>query len=65
VAVWCGPELGFIGVDPTNGIQAGDDHVTLAIGRDYADIAPVDGIILASGSHRLTVGVDVIPATQG
>ena len=49
------------GLDPTNGILAGNDHVVLAVGRDYADVAPVGGIIFASGGQRLDVSVSVIP----
>ena len=36
---------------------AGNDHVVLAVGRDYADVAPVDGVIVASGSQRIEVSV--------
>lgn len=64
VSVWCGPEIGWAGVDPTNGILASDDHVILAIGRDYADVAPVDGVIIASGNHKLSVAVDVVPVAR-
>ena len=42
--VWRG---GWCGLDPTNDMFAGDDHVVLAIGRDYADVAPIDGVIYA------------------
>jgi transglutaminase-like putative cysteine protease len=61
VLVWCGAEPGWCGLDPTNGIFAGDDHVVLAIGRDYADVAPIDGVIIASGGQRLEVSVSVTP----
>lgn len=61
VAVWCGREAGWIGLDPTNGVAAERDHVVLAVGRDYADAAPVDGVIVTSGDHTLDVAVDVIP----
>jgi transglutaminase-like putative cysteine protease len=61
VLVWCGQEAGWIGLDPTNGILAGNDHVVLAIGRDYADVAPIDGVIFASGGQRLEVSVRVAP----
>jgi transglutaminase-like putative cysteine protease len=64
VLVWCGEAAGWIGLDPTNGIFAGDDHVVLAIGRDYADVAPIDGVIFASGGQRLAVSVSVTPVTQ-
>ncbi|MFY9622892.1 MAG: transglutaminase family protein, partial [Rhodoplanes sp.] len=36
-------------------------HVVLAIGRDYADVAPIDGVILASGDQHIDVAVSVIP----
>jgi transglutaminase-like putative cysteine protease len=61
VLAWCGADAGWIGLDPTNGILAGNDHVVLAIGRDYADVAPMDGVVFASGSQRLEVSVSVIP----
>ncbi|HEX2552675.1 MAG TPA: transglutaminase family protein [Microvirga sp.] len=60
-ALWCGPDLGWIGLDPTNGILVGPDHIVLAIGRDYADVSPIDGVILGSGAQKLQVAVDVIP----
>lgn len=62
--VWCGLGIGWIGLDPTNAIPAGDDHIILAVGRDYADVSPVDGVIVASGDHILAVGVDVAPVTR-
>ena len=61
VLVWCGEEAGWHGLDPTNGIAAGEDHVVLAIGRDYADVAPIDGVIFAAGGHRIEVSVQVVP----
>lgn len=61
VLVWAGPQLGWVGVDPTNGIWMAEDHVVVAIGRDYADIAPIDGIVLGSGAQKMSVSVDVEP----
>jgi transglutaminase-like putative cysteine protease len=61
VLVGCGDEVGWCGLDPTNGIFASDDHVVLAIGRDYADVAPIDGVIFASGGQSLEVAVSVRP----
>ena len=60
VAVWCGRAAGWIGLDPTNGVIAAEDHVVLAWGRDYSDAAPVDGVIVTSGDHQLEVEVDVL-----
>ncbi len=61
VAVWCGPAFGWLGLDPTNAIPEGDDHVEIARGRDYADVPPVEGMVLSYGGHELDVEVDVIP----
>ncbi|MFO1149686.1 MAG: transglutaminase family protein [Alsobacter sp.] len=64
VAVWCGEEAGWIGLDPTNAAVAGEDHVVLAIGRDYGDIAPVAGVVTLSADHRVEVEVDVMPMDE-
>ena len=53
------PPLGWVDFDPTNNCLVSDQHITIGWGRDYADIAPLEGIILSSGSHELTVSVDV------
>src|SRR5258706_15558120 len=50
---WCGEDAGWIGLDPTNGILAGNDHVVLAGGPDYPDAAPMHGGILAPRRPRL------------
>jgi len=60
IMVWCGA-AGWWGLDPTNALIASEDHVVLAIGRDYADVAPISGVVLASGEQHLTTAVDVIP----
>ena len=61
IDLWCGAEEGWIGFDPTNALIVDGDHIELAVGRDYADVAPIDGVILGSGDQSLTVSVDVIP----
>ena len=48
-------------LDPTNAVPANEDHVRVAVGRDYADVAPVDGVVVASAGHSLRVSVDVAP----
>jgi transglutaminase-like putative cysteine protease len=53
VMLWCGPERGWIGFDPTNGVTVGGDHIVCAIGRDYADVSR-DG-------QEIKVEVDVEP----
>ncbi len=61
VSLWCGEERGWIGLDPTNAVFAVNDHIVLAVGRDYSDVAPIDGVILAPGVQTLKVEVDVVP----
>jgi transglutaminase-like putative cysteine protease len=61
VLLWCGTAAGWVGLDPTNAVLAAEDHVSLAIGRDYTDVAPVDGVILGSGGQRMGVSVNVTP----
>ncbi|MDQ5896744.1 MAG: hypothetical protein QG612_830 [Pseudomonadota bacterium] len=60
VSVWC-PLHGWIALDPTNAVPADQDHVTLAWGRDYADVAPLRGVIRGGGRAVPQVGVTVMP----
>ncbi len=60
VSVWCGDAIGWIGFDPTNDILVGNDHIILAVGRDFSDVSPVDGIIVGSRKQKLGVAVDVL-----
>jgi transglutaminase-like putative cysteine protease len=62
VLIWCGSDAGWIGLDPTNAMVASDEHVVLAIGRDYTDVAPMDGVIFGAGRQRIDVAVSVTPA---
>jgi transglutaminase-like putative cysteine protease len=60
VAVWC-PLHGWVALDPTNNVRVGQDHVTLAWGRDYGDVAPLRGVIRGGGTAPPAVGVTVEP----
>ena len=62
VWLWCGETAGWIGFDPTNDQVVAGDHIMLAVGRDSADTAPIDGVILGAGEQKLKVAVDVVPA---
>ncbi|MGE4243555.1 transglutaminase family protein [Ramlibacter sp.] len=48
-------------LDPTNDRTPGEDYVRLALGRDYADISPMRGVIHGGANHTLRVGVTVMP----
>jgi len=64
VLVWCGPQAGWIGLDPTNAVLASDEHIVLALGRDYTDVAPMDGVIVGAGGQRMEVAVNVTPVAS-
>ena len=60
-AVWL-PAGGWLAIDPTNDQWANDRYVTLAWGRDYADVPPVKGVIFTEAkTSALNVEVDVAP----
>lgn len=61
VRAWCGWETGWIEYDPTNAMPAGTDHILVARGRDYGDVAPVKGVLRIAGGQRTEHAVDVIP----
>lgn len=63
VSVYMGDPIGWVDLDPTNNMRCGTDHIPVAIGRDYGDIAPIRGAFLGGGDSRLSVSVDV--AVQG
>ena len=60
VSLWCGQQIGWVGFDPTNDILVENDHIVLAVGRDFSDVSPVDGIIVGSRKQKLSVAVDVL-----
>jgi transglutaminase-like putative cysteine protease len=53
------PGLGWIGFDPTNNSVVGDEHITVAIGRDYADVPPTRGVFKGHADTELGVAVHV------
>ena len=56
------PGLGWVGVDPTHDVEAGSRHVTVAVGRDYADVPPTRGVFKGQTASRLSVSVQVAPS---
>ena len=65
VEVWlgrAGGEDSWLALDPTNDQWANDRYVTLAWGRDYADVPPLKGVIFTEAKKStLQVSVDVAP----
>jgi transglutaminase-like putative cysteine protease len=53
------PSYGWFGVDPTNNAIANENHVRLAIGRNYDDCSPVKGVFKGKVEAKLEVKVEV------
>lgn len=58
VSVYLG-DAGWVDFDPTNNLIPGDEHITIAWGADYADVAPVAGTLIGGGLTTLKVSVDM------
>ncbi len=55
------PSLGWLGFDPTNNIEAGERHIRVAVGRDYADVPPTRGTFKGDAESELAISVSVEP----
>lgn len=53
------PDLGWIGLDPTNDTLARARHIGVAVGRDYADVPPTRGVFKGDAGSELGVAVSV------
>ncbi len=55
------PDVGWVGLDPTNNLLAGERHIRVAIGRDYADVPPTRGVFKGTSAVKseLMVGVSI------
>lgn len=60
LSLYCGAD-GWVDADPTNAVLTGSDHITIAHGRDYADVCPIQGVYVGGGGHTMEVSVDVAP----
>ena len=62
------PHGGWLDLDPTNNRSGlgtpGSDYVRLAVGRDFADVSPLRGVLQGGANHTLTVRVTVAPAME-
>jgi transglutaminase-like putative cysteine protease len=61
VRVWCGETHGLGRTRSHQQHPAGTDHIVVAYGRDYSDVAPVIGVLKSYGGQRAVQAVDVIP----
>ena len=53
------PSTRWIGLDPTNNVDAGERHIAAAVGRDYNDVPPSRGVYKGEAESQLAVGVSV------
>ncbi|MFM2294206.1 MAG: hypothetical protein RLZZ350_619, partial [Verrucomicrobiota bacterium] len=53
------PGNGWVDFDPTNNCEPAEEHITVALGRDFGDVSPVAGILTGGGDHDVKVSVDV------
>jgi len=58
VEAWI-PQWGWAGIDPTNNVWITNNHVKLAVGRDFRDCTPVKGTFKGSSKHNLQVFVSI------
>jgi transglutaminase-like putative cysteine protease len=58
---WCEawvPDLGWIGVDPTNDCLVNDHFIKVAIGRDFTDVPPNKGVYRGRSQESISVRVE-------
>ncbi|GAA3971487.1 transglutaminase family protein [Allohahella marinimesophila] len=58
IALWV-PGFGWLHADPTNDCLVDDRYIVTAIGRDYSDIPPLQGVSYGADSQPPVVGVTV------
>ncbi|MCY2939898.1 MAG: transglutaminase family protein [Planctomycetota bacterium] len=64
VQVWCGSDTGWLDIDPTHQCFAAEDHVQVAVGRDYADVPPNRGAWRGIANENIQVSVRVEPVPR-
>ena len=55
------PGLGWRGLDPTHGTQPDERYIKVAVGRDYADVAPTRGHYKGTQQRAIEVAVEIGP----
>lgn len=60
ISLWCGQEIGWVDLDPTNNQIPDLRYVTVALGRDYADVPPLRGVVHGGSDNTLSVAVTVL-----
>jgi transglutaminase-like putative cysteine protease len=64
---WCEawvPDLGWVGMDPTNDQMVDGHFVKVAIGRDFTDVPPNKGVYRGAGDEEILVRVETREPTR-
>lgn len=51
--------LGWVGFDVSNGISPDENYIRIALGRDYAEAAPIAGLRLGESEEQMVVSLQV------
>ena len=52
-------DLGWVGFDPSNGISPDERYVSIAVGLDYREAAPISGLRFGDATERLDVSIQI------
>jgi transglutaminase-like putative cysteine protease len=58
---WCEvwlPDLGWVGIDPTNDCAVGEHFIKVAVGRDFTDVPPNKGVYRGKAEETIHVRVE-------
>ncbi|NRA28353.1 MAG: transglutaminase family protein [Opitutales bacterium] len=55
------PEIGWVDLDPANALFVNEEHIHVARGRDYQDVAPIKGAVSGGGEQEIEISVTVRP----
>lgn len=58
------PELGWVDLDPTNNLVCADEHIVVAVGRDFDDVSPLRGAVTGGGAQDIEIAVTVMPIEE-
>ena len=58
------PILTWVAYDPIKARRCDEQYITVAVGRDYQDVAPTSGYYLGTPASNLTVNVSVVLEAQ-
>ncbi len=53
------PGMGWLPLDPTNGLPVGRQHVKIGHGRDYDDVPPLRGVYSGPGTPTVEASVEI------